>query len=125
MKGASIPVTEDPSINPLVGVTHNWRYDSQTVANYLEPSMWDGICTTGNRQSPIDVVAADVTQAMACFLSEPLLRKHLTPLEVMASLVAAVCHDVDHPGFNEKFLIARCVGKQSTNENTDTSFAII
>ena len=59
-----------------------------------------------------NVHAADVTQAMACFLSEPLLRKHLTPLEVMASLVAAVCHDVDHPGFNEKFLIARCVGKQ-------------
>lgn len=53
-----------------------------------------------------NVHAADVTQAMACFLSEPLLRKHLTPLEVMASLVAAVCHDVDHPGFNEKFLIA-------------------
>ena len=60
-----------------------------------------------NSRKPCNSVhAADVTQAMACFLAEPLIKKHLTPLEVMASLVAAVCHDVDHPGFNEKFLIA-------------------
>ena len=63
-------------------------------------------CTKNSRKPCNSVHAADVTQAMACFLAEPLIKKHLTPLEVMASLVAAVCHDVDHPGFNEKFLIA-------------------
>lgn len=52
------------------------------------------------------VHAADVTQAMACFLAEPALRGHLRPVEVLSAIVAAVCHDVDHPGFNEKFLVA-------------------
>ena len=50
--------------------------------------------------------AADVTQAMACFILERSIIKYLTPCEIMAALVAAVCHDIDHPGLNEKFLIA-------------------
>ena len=52
------------------------------------------------------VHAADVTQAMSCFLREDSIRRHLRPVETMAALVAAVCHDLDHPGKNEKFLIA-------------------
>ncbi|TRY64257.1 hypothetical protein TCAL_07939 [Tigriopus californicus] len=52
------------------------------------------------------VHAADVTQAINCFLEEPSIKKFLTPLELMSALVAAVCHDLDHPGRNEKFLIA-------------------
>ena len=52
------------------------------------------------------VHAADVTQAMNCFLQENSIRRHLRPVETMAALVAAVCHDLDHPGKNEKFLIA-------------------
>lgn len=52
------------------------------------------------------VHAADVTQAIHCFLQQPALRAHLTPLEFMGAVVAAVCHDLDHPGKNEKFLIA-------------------
>ena len=31
---------------------------------------------------------------------------HLTPLEIMSSLIAAVTHDLDHPGVNQPFLIA-------------------
>ncbi len=54
------------------------------------------------------VHAADVTQAMHCFLRESPLRVSLTPIEYAAALVAAVCHDLDHPGFNEKFLVAAC-----------------
>merc|ERR1719328_820057 len=50
--------------------------------------------------------AADVTQAMACFIVEPMIIKYLKPIEIMAALIAAVCHDIDHPGLNEKFLIA-------------------
>lgn len=30
----------------------------------------------------------------------------MTPLEIMASLIAAVAHDLDHPGVNQPFLIA-------------------
>lgn len=34
------------------------------------------------------------------------IRAHLTPLEIMASLIGAVTHDLDHPGVNQPFLIA-------------------
>ncbi|XP_074099670.1 uncharacterized protein LOC141527864 isoform X2 [Cotesia typhae] len=50
--------------------------------------------------------ATDVTQAMHCFLQEDKIRRHLTSLEVMASLIAAVTHDLDHPGVNQPFLVA-------------------
>ncbi|CAK1588034.1 unnamed protein product [Parnassius mnemosyne] len=52
------------------------------------------------------VHAADVTQAMHCFLQQKRIREHLEPLEVMASLLAAIAHDMDHPGVNQPFLIA-------------------
>ncbi|XP_076367981.1 high affinity 3',5'-cyclic-AMP phosphodiesterase 7A-like [Tachypleus tridentatus] len=52
------------------------------------------------------VHAADVTQALHCFLQEKTISKQLTSLETMASLIAAVGHDLDHPGFNQPFLIA-------------------
>ncbi|XP_076317316.1 uncharacterized protein LOC143229207 isoform X2 [Tachypleus tridentatus] len=52
------------------------------------------------------VHASDVTQALHCFLQEETISRHVTPLEVMASLIAAVCHDLDHPGFTQPFLIA-------------------
>ena len=52
------------------------------------------------------VHSADVTQAMACFIIEPSIIKYLKPCEIMAALIAAVCHDIDHPGLNEKFLVA-------------------
>lgn len=52
------------------------------------------------------VHAADVTQAMHCFLLEEKIREHMTPVEAMASLIAAVTHDLDHPGVNQPFLIA-------------------
>ncbi|XP_066972061.1 uncharacterized protein [Macrobrachium rosenbergii] len=50
--------------------------------------------------------AADVTQAMHCYLEEEKIREHMTPFEKLAALVAAVCHDLDHPGVNQPFLIA-------------------
>ncbi|XP_049884844.1 uncharacterized protein LOC126379898 isoform X2 [Pectinophora gossypiella] len=52
------------------------------------------------------VHAADVTQAMHCFLQQKQIRDYLEPLEVMASLLAAIAHDMDHPGVNQPFLIA-------------------
>lgn len=49
--------------------------------------------------------AADVTQALHCLISEPMLYGSLSPLELFASLVAAMCHDLDHPGVNQSFLL--------------------
>ncbi|XP_059838470.1 cAMP-specific 3',5'-cyclic phosphodiesterase 7B-like isoform X1 [Hypanus sabinus] len=51
------------------------------------------------------VHAADVTQAMHCYLKEPKLAHFLTPLDIMLGLMAAAAHDVDHPGVNQPFLI--------------------
>ena len=50
--------------------------------------------------------AADVTQAMHCFIEEEKIGQFLTPMEKMCSLLAAVTHDLDHPGVNQHFLIA-------------------
>ncbi|XP_068093545.1 high affinity 3',5'-cyclic-AMP phosphodiesterase 7A isoform X2 [Hyperolius riggenbachi] len=51
------------------------------------------------------VHAADVTQAMYCYLKEPKLAKSLTPWDVLLGLIAAATHDLDHPGVNQSFLI--------------------
>ncbi|XP_061425113.1 high affinity cAMP-specific 3',5'-cyclic phosphodiesterase 7A-like isoform X2 [Lethenteron reissneri] len=51
------------------------------------------------------VHAADVTQAMHCYLREPKLAVHLTRRDIMLGLLAASAHDVDHPGVNQPFLI--------------------
>lgn len=50
--------------------------------------------------------AADVTQAMHCFMQENKIKKHMTHLETLCSILAAVCHDLDHPGVNQSFLMA-------------------
>ncbi|XP_041987155.1 cGMP-specific 3',5'-cyclic phosphodiesterase-like isoform X2 [Aricia agestis] len=50
--------------------------------------------------------AADVTQAMHCFLQQKQIRDYIEPLEIMVSLLAAIAHDMDHPGVNQPFLIA-------------------
>lgn len=34
------------------------------------------------------------------------IREHLQPLEIMAALIGAVAHDLDHPGVNQHFLIS-------------------
>ncbi|CRL03156.1 CLUMA_CG016520, isoform A [Clunio marinus] len=62
--------------------------------------------------------ATDVTQAMHCFLQEKKILEHLSPLEIMASLLGAVCHDLDHPGVNQPFLIATSNHLAALYENT-------
>ncbi|KAL3040499.1 hypothetical protein OYC64_011504 [Pagothenia borchgrevinki] len=51
------------------------------------------------------VHAADVTQAMYCFMQEPILAKSLTSCDILLGLLAAATHDLDHPGVNQPFLI--------------------
>lgn len=62
--------------------------------------------------------ATDVTQAMHCFIQESKILEHLTPLEIMASLIGAVTHDLDHPGVNQPFLIATSNHLAALYENT-------
>ncbi|XP_055534582.1 uncharacterized protein LOC129724022 isoform X2 [Wyeomyia smithii] len=62
--------------------------------------------------------ATDVTQAMHCFLQERRILENLSPLEIMASLIGAVTHDLDHPGVNQPFLIATSNHLAALYENT-------
>ena len=50
--------------------------------------------------------AADVVQALVFLLCEDGLVHKFTPLELAAGLIAAVIHDVGHPGVNNQFLDA-------------------
>lgn len=52
------------------------------------------------------VHGADVLQGMWYFMSTSLLQDVLTPLDVLAGLVAAACHDYDHNGKNNAFHVA-------------------
>ncbi|XP_072555767.1 high affinity 3',5'-cyclic-AMP phosphodiesterase 7A isoform X3 [Paramormyrops kingsleyae] len=49
--------------------------------------------------------AADVTQAMYCYLQEPKLSTSLSACDILLGLLAAATHDLDHPGVNQPFLI--------------------
>ncbi|XP_048868170.1 high affinity cAMP-specific 3',5'-cyclic phosphodiesterase 7A-like isoform X1 [Brienomyrus brachyistius] len=51
------------------------------------------------------VHAADVTQAMYCYLQEPKLVSSLTSFDILLGLLAAATHDLDHPGVNQPFLV--------------------
>lgn len=41
-----------------------------------------------------------------CFIEQEKIRPYLTPMEIMCGLLAAVAHDLDHPGVNQHFLVA-------------------
>ena len=49
---------------------------------------------------------SQVKKSNLLHLQESLFKEHLEPVEKMAAIIAAVGHDLDHPGLNEKFLIA-------------------
>lgn len=49
--------------------------------------------------------AADVLQALHSVCQEPKIHSSITPIERLASILAAILHDVDHPGVNQTFLI--------------------
>uniref|UniRef100_A0A914V6H4 Phosphodiesterase n=1 Tax=Plectus sambesii TaxID=2011161 RepID=A0A914V6H4_9BILA len=50
--------------------------------------------------------AADVAQALHCFLQEAHISVALSPLEKLACILAAFGHDLLHPGVNQTFLEA-------------------
>ena len=43
---------------------------------------------------------------MHCFIQEKSIGPYLTKMETMCAILAAVAHDLDHPGVNQHFLIA-------------------
>lgn len=49
--------------------------------------------------------ACDVTQALNCLISTEKIYAKLTPLELLGALMAAMIHDVDHPGVNQNYLV--------------------
>lgn len=84
------------------GLIHHFQLDMVTLHRFLVMVQEDY-----HSQNPYHnaVHAADVTQAMHCYLKEPKLANFLTPLDIMLGLLAAAAHDVDHPGVNQPFLI--------------------
>ncbi|XP_020904916.1 high affinity cAMP-specific and IBMX-insensitive 3',5'-cyclic phosphodiesterase 8A isoform X2 [Exaiptasia diaphana] len=48
--------------------------------------------------------AADVLHATAVFLAKERVKAVLEPLDEVASLIAAIVHEVDHPGYTNSFL---------------------
>ncbi|XP_033736997.1 high affinity cAMP-specific 3',5'-cyclic phosphodiesterase 7A-like isoform X2 [Pecten maximus] len=64
------------------------------------------------------VHAADVTQAIHCYLQEKQLQYTIPPFEIMTCLLAAMTHDLDHPGVNQAFLIATANHLAALYENT-------
>ena len=50
--------------------------------------------------------ATDVTTSVACILNSG-LNTRINDLEQMSILVAATCHDMGHPGFNNGFMTSQ------------------
>lgn len=74
--------------------------DEATLRNWLQ------MIETNYRDNPYhnSTHASDVMQATAYFLSKPRIEAIFDPLDEAISLIAAVCHDIDHPGKSSAFL---------------------
>lgn len=66
--------------------------------------------------------ACDVCQTVACLLNT-CNREYFTPLDILSVLIASICHDIEHPGVSNNFLIkaksplAQFYNDQSVLEN--------
>jgi len=61
----------------------------------------------GYRNNPYHnaIHAADVSQTLNFFLTKGGLEGKMTDNDLFAAIVAAICHDFDHPGYNNAFLV--------------------
>lgn len=78
---------------------------------YVPPRRNCRIAQTSSDRSPAKLHIIYSTLALnTCRLHKLYLqiREHLQPVEIMAALIGAVAHDLDHPGVNQPFLIATC-----------------
>uniref|UniRef100_A0A671E945 3',5'-cyclic-AMP phosphodiesterase n=1 Tax=Rhinolophus ferrumequinum TaxID=59479 RepID=A0A671E945_RHIFE len=87
----------------MLGKVGNWNFDIFLFDRLTNVMIQEDY----HSQNPYHnaVHAADVTQAMHCYLKEPKLASSVTPWDVLLSLIAAATHDLDHPGVNQPFLI--------------------
>uniref|UniRef100_A0A7N9AQ16 3',5'-cyclic-AMP phosphodiesterase n=1 Tax=Mastacembelus armatus TaxID=205130 RepID=A0A7N9AQ16_9TELE len=99
----------------VCGLIHHFQLDMVKLHRFLGMVQEDY-----HSQNPYHnaVHAADVTQAMYCYLKEPKLAEQLSPLDVFLGLMAAAAHDVDHPGVNQPFLIKTRHHLASLYQNT-------
>jgi high affinity cAMP-specific and IBMX-insensitive 3',5'-cyclic phosphodiesterase 8 len=67
---------------------------------------WLSLIESNYRDNPYhnSTHAADVLQATAYFLTKPRLEAIFDPLDQAIALIAAICHDIDHPGKSSAFL---------------------
>ncbi|XP_072931355.1 uncharacterized protein [Epargyreus clarus] len=87
----------------MYGLIKHFKLDAERVWK-LFSIIEEGYHSTNPYHNSVH--AADVTQAMHCFLQQERIREHMQPMEVLGSLLAAIAHDLDHPGVNQPFLIA-------------------
>ncbi|XP_037606038.1 cAMP-specific 3',5'-cyclic phosphodiesterase 7B-like isoform X1 [Sebastes umbrosus] len=99
----------------VYGLVHHFQLDMVKLHRFLGMVQEDY-----HSQNPYHnaVHAADVTQAMYCYLKQPKLAEQLSPLDVFLGLMAAAAHDVDHPGVNQPFLIKTRHHLASLYQNT-------
>ncbi|XP_067338726.1 3',5'-cyclic-AMP phosphodiesterase 7B-like isoform X2 [Channa argus] len=99
----------------VYGLIHHFQLDMVKLHRFLGMVQEDY-----HSQNPYHnaVHAADVTQAMYCYLREPKLAEQLSPLDVFLGLMAAAAHDVDHPGVSQPFLIKTRHHLASLYQNT-------
>nr|XP_057912712.1 cAMP-specific 3',5'-cyclic phosphodiesterase 7B-like [Doryrhamphus excisus]XP_057912713.1 cAMP-specific 3',5'-cyclic phosphodiesterase 7B-like [Doryrhamphus excisus] len=99
----------------VYGLVHHFQLDMVKLHRFLSTLQGDY-----HSQNPYHnaVHAADVTQAMYCYLQEPKLTEQLSSLDVFLGLMAAAAHDVDHPGVNQPFLIKTRHHLASLYQNT-------
>eukprot|EP01132_Coremiostelium_polycephalum_P009935 gene9935-12183_t len=69
------------------------------------------------------VHAFDVTQTIFSYLTEMKLSQFFSSMDILVLLICAICHDLDHPGYNNHFMInssselAKLYNFQSVLEN--------
>uniref|UniRef100_UPI00398F2AE9 high affinity 3',5'-cyclic-AMP phosphodiesterase 7A-like isoform X1 n=1 Tax=Pristiophorus japonicus TaxID=55135 RepID=UPI00398F2AE9 len=97
------------------GLTEHFHLDLVKLRRFLVMVQEDY-----HRNNPYHnaVHAADVTQAMHCYLKEPKIAKSVCPWDVLLGLLAAATHDMDHPGVNQPFLIKTSHYLASLYKNT-------
>jgi len=81
--------------------SHNIRCELKTTA------FMDAVESSHNKSNPYHswFHAVDVTHATWRFSRSCHVNEYLSDAERFALLIAAICHDVGHPGFNNAFLV--------------------
>lgn len=102
----SLPLPHRPLV--WLGLTIMRRFDVCATLSCTESTLynWLTLIESHYRPNPYhnSTHAADVMQATAYFLDSAPLRVLFDPLDCAAALVAAIIHDVNHPGRNSAFL---------------------